>query len=195
MQADFLLLFSRFTWVFFVLGGIFSMLWFVERLSTVFSEEMKEWIKFIAYFGFPVGIVILGVTAINLIAPYLIPPETGVQTGWDVTILGFVLGATVCLRPIKDFKWAALFSLGAGCLSMIFIWLIFAPTSVSPALIGIVLGFMFVTYVSLKFIEDLWVLLGNVLTSPPIAIGLGGLAIVQGILLLFATSLKALFGL
>jgi hypothetical protein len=191
MLTDILASFSSFTWIIFVVGGIFSSLWFLERLAGIYSEELREWLKFIAYFGFVIGVLVLIVTAINLIGPYLSTPISGKQIGWDVTVVGFILGATLCLRPIKDMKWAALISLAVGCIAMITVWVLF-PSQVGPTLIGLILGFMFVFYMSVKFVEDIYATLGKILTSPPVAVGIGILAIIQGLLLLFGSSIITL---
>ena len=183
---------SLLTSIVLIVGGIFSCLWFLERVASVYNKNLQEWIKFIAYGGFIVGIIVLFVIAIDLVAPYF--SETGKQTGWDIIIIGLFLGVSICLRPIKDMKWAALISLVIGVISMILIWFI-VPSDVAPYLIGLALGLMFVFYMSLKFVEDIYSIIGNVLSAPPVALGIGLLAILEGALLLFGTSLKALVGL
>ena len=183
---------SLLTSIVLIVGGIFSCLWFLERVASVYNKNLQEWIKFIAYGGFIVGIIVLFVIAIDLVAPYF--SETGKQTGWDIIIIGLVLGVSICLRPIKDMKWAALISLVIGVISMILIWFI-VPSDVAPYLIGLALGLMFVFYMSVKFVEDIYSIIGNVLSAPPVALGIGLLAILEGVLLLFGTSLKALVGL
>lgn len=197
MITDVLQIVSSWTFLILIVGGIFSSLYFLERISAVFSEELQEWVKYVAYFGFIVGIIVLINTASNLVLPHLNDvtiTDLGKQVGWDVTILGFVLGITLCLRPIKDYRWAAIITLTMGCALMILIWLL-APSSVDQVLIILVIGFLFVFYMSLKFIEDIYSLLGDILTAPPIAVGIGIIAIVEGILLLFNSSLITLIGL
>ena len=183
---------SLLTSIVLIVGGIFSCLWFLERVASVYNKNLQEWIKFIAYGGFIVGIIVLFVIAIDLVAPYF--SETGKQTGWDIIIIGLVLGVSICLRPIKDMKWAALISLVIGVISMILIWFI-VPSDVAPYLIGLALGLMFVFYMSLKFEEDIYSFICIVLSVHSLVLGILFLAFLDGALLLFGTSLKALVGL
>ncbi|KKL76864.1 hypothetical protein LCGC14_2040610, partial [marine sediment metagenome] len=85
---------------------IFSSLYFIERVSGVISEDLQEWVKYIAYFGFVIGILVLINAASNLVLPHIDSQtvSTGKEVGWDVTVLGLVLGVTLCLRSIKQ-KW------------------------------------------------------------------------------------------
>ena len=196
MITNVLTLISSLSFLFLIVGGIFSSLYFIERISGVFSEDLQEWVKYIAYFGFAIGILVLINAASNLVLPHLDSEtvSTGKEVGWDVTILGFILGVTLCLRPIKDYRWAAIITLTIGVLSMILIWLL-APSSVNEILIIAMLAFLFVFYMSLKFIEDIYSLLGDILTSPPLALGIGVLAIIEGILLFFGSSFLGILGL
>ena len=196
MITNVLMLISSLSFLFLIVGGIFSSLYFIERISGVFSEDLQEWVKYIAYFGFAIGILVLINAASNLVLPHLDSEtvSTGKEVGWDVTILGFILGVTLCLRPIKDYRWAAIITLTIGVLSMILIWLL-APSSVNEILIIAMLAFLFVFYMSLKFIEDIYSLLGDILTSPPLALGIGVLAIIEGILLFFGSSFLGILGL
>ena len=172
---------SLMTSIVLIIGGIFSCLWFLERVASVYNKNLQEWIKFIAYGGFIVGIIVLFVIGIDLIAPYFKSPETGKQTGWDIIIIGIILGVTICLRPIKDMKWAALISLVVGVFSMILIWFI-VPTNIAPYHIGLALGLMFIFYMSLKFVVDIYSTLANILSSPPVAVAIAVLAILEGVL-------------
>lgn len=196
MITNILTFVSSLTFLILIVGGIFSSLYFLERISAVFSEELQEWVKFVAYFGFVIGILVLINAASNLVIPHLNSQDIsfGKEVGWDVTIIGLVLGVTLCLRPIKDYRWAAIITLTLGCALMILIWLL-APSSVDLILIGVVIGFLFVFYMSLKFVEDIYSLLGDLLTAPPVAVGIGIVAIIEGILLFFGSSLITLIGL
>ncbi|OLS25909.1 MAG: hypothetical protein HeimC3_11830 [Candidatus Heimdallarchaeota archaeon LC_3] len=196
MITTILELISSLSFLFLIIGGIFSSLYFIERVSGVISEDLQEWVKYIAYFGFVIGILVLINAASNLVLPHIDSQtvSTGKEVGWDVTVLGLVLGVTLCLRPIKDYRWAAILTLTIGVLSMILIWFL-APSSVNEILIVAMLVFLFVFYMSLKFIEDIYTLLGDILTSPPLVLGIGVLAIIQGILLFFGTSILGIIGL
>ncbi|MHA1990566.1 MAG: hypothetical protein ACW981_10045 [Candidatus Hodarchaeales archaeon] len=193
MITNVLTFISSITFLILIVGGLFSSLYFLERISAVFSEELQEWVKYVAYFGFVIGILVLINAASNLVIPHLESQNVsfGKETGWDVTILGLILGVTLCLRPIKDYRWAAIITLTMGCVLMILIWML-APSSVDEILIAVVIGFLFVFYMSLKFVEDIYSLLGDLLTAPPVAVGIGIVAIIQGILLFFGLSLSTL---
>lgn len=180
---------SDFTWLIFIIAGIISTLSFLARIADVFEKEaISEWLNFIAYSGFVLGVLILATTAANFIGPHIVPPITKNQTGWDILVLGLVTGFALSLKPIKDMKWAALITLGVGGLIMILFWL-FVPSAPSTLLIILIILLMLIIYMALKFIEDFYTILSSVLTSPPIAVGLGVLCIIEGILLILNSSL------
>ncbi|MEM2340502.1 MAG: hypothetical protein QXV89_04230, partial [Candidatus Bathyarchaeia archaeon] len=65
---------------------------------------------------------------------------------------------------------------------------------VSSALV-IAFGFLvpaLLTYIALKFLEDLLQVIGGILSFPPFAFALGALGMVQGLLLLLGRSLAPL---
>ena len=182
---------SNLTWLVFIVSGIISMLSFGERLASVLEKEnVKEWLKFGSMFGFVFGVLSLIVTAFNLIGPHLKDAVTGPQTQWDAVLIGLALGAALALKPIKDMKWASLVSLAGGILVMILIWLVY-PNALNHSWILIVAGVvtLFILFMATKFIEDFYLLISSIVTSPPISVGLGILGIVEGLLLLFNTSI------
>ncbi|MHA2365068.1 MAG: hypothetical protein ACXAC7_14010 [Candidatus Hodarchaeales archaeon] len=188
-NVEFVDLLSSSTWLIFIIAGIISSLSFASRVAEVFeNESLAEWLKFIAYSGFVIGVVILAVTAANFIGPHVTPRVTGKQTGWDVLVLGLVTGLALSLKPIKDMKWAALVTVGVGVGIMILIWM-FVPSGPSYPLIAVVLIICFIVYIAFKFIEDFYLLISDILTLPPVAVGLGVLCIIEGILLLLDNSL------
>ena len=189
---DIVNLLSATSWLIFIIAGVISTLSFLSRIADVFEyETISEWMNFIAYSGFVVGVVILAVTAANLIGPHLNPAIIGHQTQWDTTVLGLITGFALSLKPIKDMKWAALITLGVGGIIMILFW-VFVPSPPGGVLIAIIVILMLIVYIALKFIEDFYILLSSVLTSPPVAIGLGVLCVLEGILLFFGSSLLTL---
>lgn len=193
LLVDLVSFLSEASWLVFILAGVVSTLTFFERVATLLEkEEMAEWLKFLAYFGFGFGILMLVVTAANFIGPYITPPTDGPQVGWDVLLLGLVTGAALALKPIKDMRWASLIALTAGALLMVAIWFFVGPSGVAWPLIAVVIVLMFILYLALKFVEDLYTLISAVLTSPPVAVGLGVVCIVEGFLLLFGTSFLSL---
>ena len=181
--------FSSITWFILIASGILSILSFGERLASVLEKEnFTEWLKFASIFGFIFGVFSLIVTAFNLIGPHLTPAITGGQTEWDVLLIGLAIGAALALKPIKDMKWASLVSLSGGIGIMILIWMMF-PSAPSTLLIIAGVISLLLLYLALKFIEDFYLLISSVVTSPPISVGLGVLALLEGVLLLFNSSI------
>lgn len=176
-------------------AGIISILSFGEKIASVMErDDLSEWLKFISYFGFVFGILSLIVTAFNFISPYLSQAITGSQTHWDVLVIGLAIGAALALKPIKDMKWASIIALSGGIAVMILIW-IFWRSAPSVVLIGAGIVTLLVLFLAFKFIEDFYLLISSIVTSPPVSVGLGILAVLEGVLLLFHTSILILFGL
>lgn len=187
--------FGSLTWLILILSGIISILAFIERVASVLEkEELAEWLKFISLFGFIFGISSLIVTAFNFIGPHLNPPISGRQTTWEFLLTGLAMGLTLTLKPIKDMKWASLLSLSAGIGISILIWIVF-PSAPGLLLVGLGVATLFILYLALKFIEDFYLLLSSILTSPPLTVGLGAFSLVEGLLLFFNTSILTVFGL
>jgi len=183
---------SNFTWLILIIAGIISILSFGERVATIMEkEDIKEWLKFASMFGFVFGVLALIVTAFNLIGPHLKEPVAGNQTQWDAVLISLAIGAALALKPIKDMKWASLVSLCGGIGVMILIWLIF-PAAPSFLLIGAGLITLLLLFLALKFIEDFYLLISSIVTSPPITVGLGLLSLLEGVLLLFGSSFLAI---
>lgn len=185
--------FSDLTWLILIASGIISILAFIERLATVLEkEELAEWLKFISIFGFIFGIASLIVTAFNFIGPHLDPPVTSIQTTWEILLTGLALGLTLTLKPIKNMKWASLVSLSAGIGVSLLIW-ITIPSAPAPILIGLGVLTLLILYLALKFIEDFYLLISSIVTSPPLTVGLGIIGLVEGLLLMANTSIITIF--
>lgn len=183
---------SGFTWLILIVSGIISLLSFGEKVASVMErDDLKEWFKFGSMFGFIFGILSLIVTAFNLIGPHF-NDVSGYQTQWDAVVIGLALGGALALKPIKDMKWASLGGLIGGIVVMILIWLIF-PKTPDMLLIGAGVITLFVIFLALKFVEDFYLLIASLVTSPPLTVGLGVLGIVEGLLLLFNTSILNIF--
>lgn len=183
---------SNLTWLILIISGIISILSFGEKIASVMEKEnIAEWLKFLSYFGFLFGILSLIVTAFNLIGPHLTPAVTGPQTQWDAVLIGLAIGAALALKPIKDMKWASLVSLSGGIVVMILIWFIW-NTAPSFVLIIAGVGTLLILFLALKFIEDFYLMISSIVTSPPISVGLGLIAILEGLLLLFNISFLAI---
>jgi hypothetical protein len=183
---------SGFSWLIFIFAGIISILSFGEKVASVMEkEEIVEWLKFASMFGFVFGILALIASAFNLIGPHLKEPVVGNQTNWDSVVIGLAIGSALALKPIKDLKWASLVSLSGGIGVMILIWILY-PSSPSFLLIGSGLVALLILFLALKFIEDFYLLISSIVTSPPVSVGLGSIALIEGLLLLFNSSLLAI---
>lgn len=179
---------SSFTWLVLIVSGIISIFSFGEKMANIMEkEDVAEWLKFGSYFGFVFGILSLIVTAFNLIGPHLSDAVTGFQTQWDAVVIGLAIGAALALKPIKDMKWASLGSLAGGIVVMILIWMVWSSVP-SPVLIAAGVITLLILFMALKFVEDFYLLVSSIVTSPPISVGLGLIAILEGLLLLFGSS-------
>lgn len=106
-------------------------------------------------------------------------------------LIGGVLGLGIFLRPIRGLRWAALLALMVGLASS---YILIRYLMVSSPLV-IAFGFLvpaLLTYLALKFLEDLIQVIGAILSFPPFAFALGALGMVQGLLLLLGRSLAPL---
>lgn len=174
-----------------ILGGLLAASWLLVRLAGVSSDDMSNYVDKLSLLGFPVGILAL----ITIGAGLLLWSTMGDDQFMDeypafdlvaVACLG-ILGLVLILRPIKDFRFGAFLSLAIGSLGAGLLLLLGAE---SVQLLAIVFIVIFVAiYLSVKIIEDLYLLIAEVLSSPIISLSVGILCIVQGILQFFEFSI------
>lgn len=161
-----------------ILGGVTAASWLI-----------KDKAKLTSYLGFFIGILLLTTAAVAWSRQEL---DTGTQ------YLLITTGLALFLKPIRDFPWAALIGLAAGCACAAYaIWFVSIPETVFgiPAkwiYIAIFLIPALIVYLLFKFVEDLLKLIGIILASKPVSIILALLCIAQGILMILNTSLFAL---
>ncbi len=150
---------------------------------------MKDKEKFTSYLGFFIGILLLTTAAVAW-------SQHALDAGTHYLLIA--MGLALFLKPIRDFPWAALFGLAAGCACAGYaIWFVDIPETVFgiPAKWIYIAAFLIpalIVYLIFKFIEDLLKLIGMILASKPVAIILALLCITQGILMLLDMSLFAL---
>lgn len=107
--------------------------------------------------------------------------------------LTVITGLLLILRPLKNVRWAALLGLSAGALTAYFAWAVLHVTSQVILLVaGLVVALL--VYVIFKFAEDILHVAGGILSFPPIAIAIGLIAILHGVLLLFGSGIPDLMG-
>ena len=158
-----------------ILGGVAAAAWLLER-----TVKPLSWlVKVISFLGFFIGVLLL-ITATGMWEPM---PD--VYTQYLLIATGFAL----ILKPIKDIPWAALIALivGGVCAGYIFLYVPLPDTVFGIASTWIYLILFLVptlmVYTFFKFIEDLLRLVGFLLASKPVAIILGLVCILQGVLL------------
>lgn len=176
-----------------ILGGAVAVSWFVEKIvgAMLDVERLMIWLlKGISYFGFLVGILLMATAAVAWSQP----------VGWDLgtKILLLATGLALFLKPVKDFPIAALIGLTVGCACAAYV-ILFVPMpetvlgiSIRWVYLTIFLIPAFLTYVLFKFVEDVLRLIRIILTFEPVALILGSVCIVNGVLMLFGTSLFAI---
>jgi hypothetical protein len=172
-----------------ILGGLTASSWLLGKLAKpapVVGKPASGAAKIVSAIGFFVGILML-ITALSVWS----------TPAWDTgtRYLLVITGLALFLRPLKEVPWAALVGLivGGACFCIAFFLFPLPETVLGVSSTWIYLLVFFVpallAYVAAKFVEDLFKLIGTLLASKPVAIILGLLCIVQGILLLLNTSL------
>ncbi|MHA2244959.1 MAG: hypothetical protein ACXADY_08325 [Candidatus Hodarchaeales archaeon] len=177
-----------------ILGGFLAASWLFVRLAGVSSDDKSNIVDKLSLLGFPVGIISLIAIGAGLylwsVQPGLFEDSNsfGYSTFDLVTIacLG-ILGLVLILRPIKDFRFGAFISLAIGLLGAgLFVFL----GTESVQLIAVVFLILFVgIYLSIKIVEDLYILIAEVLSSPLISVIVGILCLLQGILQILGLSI------
>lgn len=172
-----------------ILGGLTASSWLLGKLAKpapVVGKPASGAAKVASALGFLVGILML-VTALSVWS----------TPAWDTgtRYLLVITGLALFLKPLKEVPWAALVGLivGGACVCIVFFLfpLPEAVLGVSSTWVYLLIFFVpaLLAYMTAKFVEDLFKLIGTLLASKPVAIVLGLLCIVQGILLLLNTSL------
>ena len=172
-------------------GGVLAASWFLQRIVKpvpVVGKPASILTKILSFFGFFAGIllVITGGAAWQAQAPTI--------DNYTIYLL-IIAGLALILKPIKDFPWAALIGLIAGCLCAGAVYF-FYPLSetvfgISSTWIYLIIFFIpaVIVYMVFKFIEDILKLIGTLLASRPATLIVGFVCIAQGILLLLDMNL------
>jgi len=169
-----------------ILGGLLAASWLLVRLAGVSSDDMSSIVDKLSLAGFPVGVLSLITIGAGLLLWSTMgdpgPEFINEYPAFDlvtVACLG-ILSLVLILRPIKDFRIGAFISLAIGLLGAGLLVLLGAE---SIQLMAVVFFIIFIAfYLSIKLIEDLYLLIAEVLSSPIISITVGVLCIIQGLL-------------
>ncbi len=179
-------------WYFLILiiGGLLAASWLLARLAGVSLEDMTTMVERLAIIGF-----FLGITALLTIgaAIYLFSNEIALPDGFDLVTIGFlaILGLVLLLRPIKDFRFGVFISLAIGLFGAGILVFLGAE---SVKLLAIIFFIIFILiYGAIKFFEDLYLLIAELLASPLISITIGVLCVIQGLLGVLGFSLGGIF--
>jgi hypothetical protein len=102
-----------------------------------------------------------------------------------------LVGFALVMKPIKMFPWAALLSLLVSGGVTVLVWKFLNIQIQWLILIFVVI--LIVTYLLFKFIESIFKAIASILTFPVVAVPLGIICIIQGILLLIGSTLPNLW--
>lgn len=180
-----------------ILGGFAAVSWLVEKLVRpvpAMGQPASWLLRVTSFFGFLVGILLIATAA----AAWSMEASQ-VDTGTQYLLL--ITGLALFLKPMKDIPWAALIGLVVGglCAGFVFLFYPLPGTVYGISSTWIYLLIFLVpalcAYLLFKFIEDALRLIAMVLAFKPVALALGCICIIQGILLLLDKSLFTfLFG-
>ena len=165
-----------------IIGGFIAAFWLFEKILSPEKNTLERIDRFFTRFlGPTLGFFMLVLSALTL-----------EDADWFTTALLVFLGLAICLNSIKDIPLAATIALMAGCAVAGVIYLLADTTNATILGIAFIIIFIFV-FLSLKLAETLLKLFAAILTFPIIALVLGVLGIIQGILILADSSLITLF--
>lgn len=148
--------------------------------------------RLLSIIGFFVGIAVIVVaadTALGLdffwfTSPSIVDLESVSPYLVYYLPLMIVLGLLLFSRPIRNIRWASLISLAVGLLVAYYLRVLLATYDLSSTILAVV--FLIATlaiYTLLRFVEDIFGFVGTVLAFPPIAIGVGLVAVYFGIII------------
>lgn len=167
----------EFPWpsVILVISGFISFLWAMIRTEK--KDLMEKFLdKIFQTLGFFWGVTVL-VWGVYTLGSKLYPE----WTGWMM----IVIGLSLFLKPIKDIPWASLVSLlvsssMTGLLALNLSPVLFFGFDIRWILAVVFLCLLFTLYIFLKFIEDLFKIIGTFLSSDPVSFLLGSAGLILG---------------
>jgi len=165
-------------------------------LAPLFKRASQSLARFLTIIGLFVGVVVLVVAvdyalALNFLSSITQIPSPAALSSLSAPYLNYflpamiVLGVLLVSRPIRNVRWASIISLALGLLISYFLRTLLPSLFTSSTVLVIV--FLIATlaiYTLLRFIEDIFNLIGSILAFPPIAIAIGLVNIYFGILFL-----------
>ncbi|WP_455464529.1 hypothetical protein [Candidatus Hodarchaeum mangrovi] len=171
----------------FIIGGLTAASWLIVRFAGI--EDVTSNVNRLALLGFPLGIFSIITVGAGVYLKSLnlsIPQSFDIITIFLLALLGIIL----ILRPIKDFRFGVFLSLAIGLLGAAL--LIFLGSESVKLLSGVFILTFFLIYGAIRFFEDLYLLIADLLASPLVSVSIGVLCIIQGLLGIFGVSLGLL---
>lgn len=172
-----------------IIGGLLAASWLLVRLAGVSSDDLSNIVDKLSLLGFPVGVIALLTIGAGL---YLWSNGSNFVEDYHtfdlatIACLG-ILGLVLILRPIKDFRFGAFISLAIGLLGAGL--LVFLGAESVKLLSGVFIILFLVIYFTIRFFEDLYLLIAEILSSPLVSVIIGVLCLLQGLLQIFSLSL------
>ncbi|MHA2237726.1 MAG: hypothetical protein ACXAB2_05050 [Candidatus Hodarchaeales archaeon] len=166
--------------LFLILGGCITASWLLIRLASVSdSDNVESLTNTVALIGFPVGILSFMLAGAGI---YLDSMEIGIPDSFDIVTLICLclMGLVLILRPIKDFKFGTFISLAIGLFGAAL--LIFLGANQVKIVAGAFIALFLIIYLTIRMIEDLYLLIAEILSMPIISVSVGLICIVQGLL-------------
>ena len=175
-------------------AGIILIVGGVCALAPLFKRASKSLARFLTVLGLFIGVVVLVVAidyalALNLLSSITQIPSPDALSSLNAPYLKYflpamiVLGILLASRPIRNVRWASIISLALGLLIAYFLrTLLPSLFTSSTALVIVFLVATLAIYTLLRFIEDIFNLIGSILAFPPIAIAIGLVNIYFGVL-------------
>ena len=168
-----------------IVGGVCACAPLFKRASNILG-------RLLSIIGFFVGIAVIIIAAdtalgLNLFSSGLTSPSIADLEAVSPYLVYYlpvmiVLGLLLISRPIRNLRWASLISLAIGLLAAYYLRIIF-PGMTSTILAVVFLIATLAIYTLLRFVEDIFEFVGTVLAFPPIAVGVGLVAIYFGIVI------------
>src|SRR6267378_1048735 len=168
-----------------IVGGLCACAPLFKRFSPSLGRALSV-------IGFLAGIVVLIVAFDYALGFNFLSGEiSGALAATSSTYMKYFLPAMILLGillislPIRNVRWASIISLSLGLLISYFLRALLPSLFTSSTVLVIV--FLIATlaiYTLLRFVEDIFNLIGSVLAFPPIAIGIGLVNIYFGVLFL-----------
>ncbi len=166
-----------------IAGGICACAPLFKRASNALG-------RLLSLVGFLVGIAVVVIAADAALGLGLLPfaspsakqlKETSPYLAYYLPVM-IILGLLLFSRPIRNLRWASLISLAVGLLAAYYLRIIFSVLD-STILAVVFLVATLAIYTLLRFVEDIFEFVGTVLAFPPVAVGIGLVAIYFGLVI------------